>query len=119
MLQPDKQALVPVQLILPAKAKQATPSRTGKRKSVDQMSGNTRQQAQHNTTALNAQAAREILYAQEQARTQLRELQEEARVMEQARDLAQAQTPKAHQPLPGALCATPDGGDVNTDGGPA
>ena len=34
--------------------------------------------------------------------------------MEQARDLAQAQTPKAPQPLPGALCATPDGGDVNT-----
>ena len=71
------------------------------------MSGNSGQQAQHKTTALNAQAAREIHRAQEQARAQLRELQE------QARYLAQAQTPKAPQPLTVAQCATPDGGDVN------
>ena len=58
MRQPDIQALAPVQLTPPAKGKQATPSRTGKRKPGDQMSGNARLQAEHNTQALNAQAAR-------------------------------------------------------------
>ena len=44
---------------------------------------------------MNNQAAREILYQQEQARVHLRGLQEEARALEQARDLALAHTPKA------------------------
>ena len=65
MLQPDKQAQVPVPSTPPVKAEQVTPSRTGKRKSVDQMAGNARQQAQHNTH--NGQVAREILHAQAQA----------------------------------------------------
>ena len=110
MLQPDKQAQVPVPLTPPAKAKQVIPSRTGKRKSVDQMAGNARQQAQHNTYAHNAQAAREILHAQAQAQAKLQELQAEARVLaqSQARALAQAQTPQAPQPLPVVQCATPD-----------
>ena len=78
------------------------------------MSGNAQLQAEHNTQALNAQAAREILYQQEQARVHLRGLQEEAHAMEQARYRVLAHTPKATQPPPGTICATPDGGDVNT-----
>ena len=99
----------------PGKGKQTTSSRNGKRKQTDQLSGTARFQAEHNTQHLANQAAREILFKQEQARIHLRGLQDEARALEQARDLALAHTHKATQPPPGPTCATPEGAEhVNT-----